>query len=296
VQVQAGIAQSYNWPNLALMPFYVWRQLLLTVLMGAAWGFGLPTDAVTAMLIALATAWIVTIGQLFVLNRHLRAKVEAGPKAHEPRTWLSTSFPMFMVEAFYTILTYVDILVLEHMRSPDEVAVYYAAARILAIVAFVYFAIAGATTHRFTEYHVSGNRERLAQFFAETIRWTFWPSLAACVLILAFGYPLLELFGENFGSGYPIMFILACGMLARAAIGPAERLLSMLGERKPCAAVYAVAFAVNLTLCLILIPHFGIAGAAIATATAVVAESVMLFVVARRRLGLHVFILGKSRT
>jgi O-antigen/teichoic acid export membrane protein len=295
VQVQAGIAQSYNWPNLALMPFYVWRQLLLTVLMGAAWVFGLQTDAVTAMLIALATAWIVTIGQLFVLNRHLRAKVEAGPKAHEPRTWLSTSFPMFMVEAFYTILTYVDILVLEHMRSPDEVAVYYAAARILAIVAFVYFAIAGATTHRFTEYHVSGNRERLAQFFAETIRWTFWPSLAACVLILAFGYPLLELFGPNFGSGYPVMFILACGMLARAAIGPAERLLSMLGERKPCAVVYAVAFAVNLTLCVILIPHFGIAGAAIATATAVVSESLMLFVVARRRLGLHVFILGKTR-
>ena len=26
VQVQAGIAQSYDWPNLALMPFYIWRQ------------------------------------------------------------------------------------------------------------------------------------------------------------------------------------------------------------------------------------------------------------------------------
>ena len=36
VQVQAGIAQSYDWPNLALMPFYIWRQLAITVLMGAA--------------------------------------------------------------------------------------------------------------------------------------------------------------------------------------------------------------------------------------------------------------------
>src|ERR1700690_235158 len=35
VQVQAGIAQSYDWPNLALMPFYIWRQLTITVLMGA---------------------------------------------------------------------------------------------------------------------------------------------------------------------------------------------------------------------------------------------------------------------
>ena len=37
VQVQAGIAQSYDWPNLALMPFYIWRQLTITVLMGAAY-------------------------------------------------------------------------------------------------------------------------------------------------------------------------------------------------------------------------------------------------------------------
>ena len=51
------------------------------------------------------------------------------------------------------------------------------------------------------------------------------------------------------------MFILAIGMLARAAVGPAERLLNMLGERKQCAAVYAIAFAINLALCVILIPR-----------------------------------------
>ena len=37
VQVQAGIAQSYDWPNLALMPFYIIRQLAITILMGAAY-------------------------------------------------------------------------------------------------------------------------------------------------------------------------------------------------------------------------------------------------------------------
>ena len=42
------------------------------------------------------------------------------------------------------------------------------APRLLAIVAFVYFAIAGATTHKFTQYHVAGDQKRLASFFAET--------------------------------------------------------------------------------------------------------------------------------
>ena len=42
----------------------------------------------------------------------------------------------------------------------------------------------------------------------------------------------------------------------------------MPGEQRVCAMVYASAFAINLALCIVLIPHFGPAGAAIATATA----------------------------
>ena len=292
VQVQAGIAQSYNWPNLALMPFFIWRQLVITVLMGAAYLLGAPTGAMTAMLIAVGATWAVTVAQMIVLDRRLKRIVPAGPKQYEVKTWLATSLPMFTVEVFYLLLTYVDILTLEQFRPPDEVAVYYAGARLLALVAFIYFAIAGATTHKFTEYHVAGNRERLASFFAETIRWTFWPSLAACALILALGQPLLALFGNNFERGYGVMFILAVGMLARAAVGPAERLLNMLGERKPCAMIYAAAFAINLGLCVLLIPRLGIEGAGVATSSALVAESIMLYLVAKRRLGFHVFIMG----
>ena len=90
------------------------------------------------------------------------------------------------------------------------------------------------------------------------------------------------------------MFILAIGMMARAAVGPAERLLNMLGERKQCAAVYAIAFAINLMLCVILIPRIGIEGAALATSTALVAESMMFYRVAKQRLGFHLFILGAA--
>ena len=161
--------------------------------MGAAWLFGAPTDAVTAMIVAVVTIWLVTVAQMFALNRRLKRKVRAGAKRYEVRVWFATSLPILLVETFYLLLTYVDILVLEQLRSPDEVAVYYAAARLLAMVAFVYFAIAGATTHKFTQYHVSRRQKRLAKFFAETTQWTFWPSLAACALILALGKPLLAL-------------------------------------------------------------------------------------------------------
>jgi O-antigen/teichoic acid export membrane protein len=286
-QVQTGIAQSYEWPNLALVPFYIVRQLAMTALMGAAWWFGAPTGAVIAMLFAMGTSWVVTLGQGVWLKTRLNGTVASGEKRHAVTTWLATSLPIFVVESFYLLLTYVDILMLEHLASPQEVAIYYAGARLLAVVAFVYYAISGATTHKFSQYHVAGDSSRLQQFFAETARWTFWPSLALCIVILALGKPLLSLFGAGFEAGYGAMLILAFGMLARASVGPAERLLNMLGDRKQCALIYALAFALNLVLCIALIPHFGIEGAAAATSAALSIESILLYVTVRRRLKHH---------
>jgi O-antigen/teichoic acid export membrane protein len=139
---------------------------------------------------------------------------------------------------------------------------------------------------------VAGESEKLKGFLKDAIRWTFWPSLALAALLLALGEPILALFGPGFADGYPLICIMAIGLLARSAVGPAERLLNMIGEGKICAAIYGGAFAVNLILCVTLIPRFGLYGAAIATATAVVVESVSLFVMTKRRLGLHVFIWG----
>jgi O-antigen/teichoic acid export membrane protein len=180
--------------------------------------------------------------------------------------------------------------VLQQFRPPNEVGIYYAAAKSMALIAFIYFSVAQTLAHKFAEYHVTGERKRLADFLAVAVQMTFWPSVVSLVVLLALGRPLLRMFGHDFVSGYYLMFIMAIGLLARASVGPAERLLNMLGERRICAFVYAGSFAINIGLCLVLIPRWGITGAAIASATTLVCESVWLFVVARTRLGLHCFI------
>jgi O-antigen/teichoic acid export membrane protein len=294
-RLQDGMARSFEWINLALMPPYVIRSLLLIGAMGAAYWLKLPTDASTAMLAAIATTWVTVIGQTLVMNRRLRRKIEPGPKNYAPGVWLAASLPIFMVEGFYLLLTHADVLLLRQYRSPDEIAVYYAAAKTLALVAFVSFSVSAATAHKFSEYHVAGNKVQLAAFLADSIRWTFWPSLAATVIILALGRPFLSLFGAQFVDGYALMFILAVGPLARATVGPVERLLNMVGEQRACAVVYASAFAVNIALCVLLIPLLGVAGAAVAISGAMILEAALLFGVAKQRLGLHGFIWQPKR-
>ena len=293
--IQDGIALSYNWINLALLPQFILRQIALLAVMAIAFMAGFAMSAVTAMIALIIAALIATAGQSLVLKARLAKAVTAGTKTYAVKTWFATSLPMLLVEGFFMLLTYTDVLILQFFSSPDDVGVYYAATKILSLVAIIYFSVSAATAHKFTAYDVAGNREQLSAFLIQAIGWTFWPSLLATVLILVAGRPLLWLFGERFVEGYYLLFLLAIGLLARAALGPVERFLNMLGEQRICAGVYAFAFALNLVLCIVLIPHLGVAGAAMSTSIALVAESILLFLVTRQRLGFHVFIFRRSK-
>jgi O-antigen/teichoic acid export membrane protein len=290
--VQDLTGRALNWIDLALLPGFIAHPLAILAVMSALHAVGFSVTAVTVLATACVALWIMILAQSALLNRRLQTNVPSGARRYEPLAWLKTALPLFFVDGFFLMLTNVDTLILQLFVGPADVAVYYAATKTLALVNFIYFAVGAACAHRFSEYHVAGDHDRLARFLADSIRWTFWPSLALVILLLALGRPILSLFGPGFADGYPLIWVMMTGLLARAAVGPAERLLNMIGQQAICAAIYGTAFAVNLALCLLLIPYFGLHGAAIATASAVLTESSLLFIVAKRRLGMHVFIWG----
>jgi O-antigen/teichoic acid export membrane protein len=291
---QDGIARSHDWMRLGLMPQFVVRQSLIIGLTAGAFVLGFNLGAVAAMLASAAAVWVAMLGQMVVLNRRLGGHIERGPKAYDVRGWLAVSLPILMVEGFYLLLSYTDVLVLQQFRSSQEVGVYFAVVKTLALVSFIHYAMSASTAHRFTEYHALGDKARLSAYVAHAIKWTFWPSLAATALLLAAGKPLLWLFGPQFVVGYDIMFVAAIGLVVRSAIGPVERLLNMLGHQYICALAYALAFVMNVVLCVALVPRFGGHGAAAATSVSLVFETVLLFWIVRRRLGLHVLAFGKT--
>ena len=291
---QDGIARSHDWMRLGLMPQFIIRQSLVIGITAGMFALGLNLGATAAMGASAAAVWIAMIGQMVVLNRRLGADIESGPKAYDISGWLSVSLPILMVEGFYLLLSYTDVLVLQQFRSSQEVGVYFAVVKTLALVSFIHYAMSATTAHRFAEYHALGDKARLSAYVAHAIKLTFWPSLAATILLLALGKPLLWLFGPQFVIGYDMMFIAAIGLLVRAAVGPVERLLNMLGQQYICAAAYAAAFVTNVALCILMVPRFGGHGAAAATSISLVFETVVLFWIVRRRLGLHMLAFGKG--
>ncbi|MEZ5839196.1 MAG: lipopolysaccharide biosynthesis protein [Hyphomicrobiales bacterium] len=288
-EVQDGIARAYDWIDLALAPPYLVRPLMILVFLGGA---ALLADAsvTTAMIASILATWVTAIGQLVLLERRLAKKVPAGPRVTTAMPWVMASLPMFLIEGFFVLLTNTDVIVAGWYLPPQDIAIYFAVVKTLALVHFVYFAVRAAAAHKFSQYHASGDHDRLEAFIQDSVRWTFWPSFAVSVVMLLVGRAFLMLFGAEFVDGYPLVFVLVLGVLARASVGPAEAVLTMAGQQRLCATIYAMTFALNLALNVLLIPMIGLMGAAIATTIAIGFESVMLFLAVRDRLGLHVFV------
>ncbi len=302
---QDGIAQAFDWPDLVNIPAFIARPVLMLAFFGLFVLIGIEANATNAMIATVLAVWAIVTGQFLILRRRLIKKL-GGPhnvadeadnmEGGKITPYVRAALPMLAVEGFFYLVINTDIMVAGLFVEPDAVAVYYAAAKTLALVHFVYFAIRIATAHKIAEYHALGDEQALRSTLRDAIRWTFWPSLGLAIGLWIFGRFILGLFGEGFAEvGMTFLSILLVGVVIRATIGPAEAVLTMANAQKLAAWLYAVVFTVNLALNLALIPVFGLVGAAVATALSMVIETLLLAVAVHRTLGIVSFIGVVSR-
>ncbi|OWV71687.1 multi antimicrobial extrusion protein MatE [Rhizobium sp. R634] len=284
-----GTSRANHWPVMALSPVYIIRPILIIAFMLAAIAMGAAHTAVTAMQAALAATFVTALGQYGATLYRLRRHYDEGPRKVDFLCWLSVAFPIFLIEGVSFLLTNSDVVVVGIFLQPHDVAIYFAAAKTMALVHFINFSVKAASGPRFSSIIAAGDHAQLAIAATDAARWTFWPALGVGLVVLAAGHLLLSLFGGAFTSGYLVMAILLAGILAKSLVGPAETLLMMAGKQNLCVALYAGALTANIGLNLALIPHYGIEGTAVATASAMAVEALLLHVAVRRTLGIVLF-------
>lgn len=289
-----SMARGYSWMNLALIPPFLLRPMLILLVMASAYFAGLPMTAVTAISAAVIATWLTSIIQIIVLTPHIKKQIPKGEHQNETKFWLATAFPILLMESFVLFLQNTDVLVLSLYHSPSDIAIYYAALKTINLITFVHFAVSNAVANRFSAYEARGDRKLLAKIIRQSVKWTFWPSLGAAILLLIIGKPLLWLFGPEFTAAYAVMFILAAGLVIKAMFGPAEYLLNMLGEQKLCASVLFLTAMINIVLNFMLIPPYGLMGAASATSLSLTMAAVLFFLAIKLRLKINIFALSNG--
>jgi O-antigen/teichoic acid export membrane protein len=285
-------ARAFGTVHLAYAPNYIVRPLVVMVAIGViVWLRGRPT-AEDALWAVFAACLLAVAGQGALLLREKRRHVRDVRPVYHTRAWASISFSFLMIEGFRMVLENADVLLLGRLLDPHMVGIYYAAIRTGGLIAFIYFAVAALAVPRFAQIHATGTREEMQRFVSGIIKLMFWPSLAAAAALAVVGPFALALFGPGFESGYPVLLIVLTGLVVRSATGPVEYLLNMTGHQMDTVRVWSAAATASIVLNLVLIPRFGMLGAAAATYGSIVAANLALCVCVRRRLRVTALVLA----
>lgn len=283
-------ARSFGWVNVAYIPGYILRPLLIMAGVGGVVWLRGSADAVSALWALTAACAVAALVQGGLVLAGARPHLAAVRPVFHTSHWLTISLNFLLIDGFRMLLDNTDVLLIGWLLDPHSVAVYFAAIRSGGLVAFVSFSMLAFAVPKFAEIHSTGTRQDLQKFVTELIQMMFWPSLLVAAGLAILGPYILSLFGADFVTGYPAMLVVLAGLVLRAATGPVEFLLNVTGHHRDTMRVYAVAAVASIILNLVLIPAFGILGAAAATYLAMLGGNAYLYVLVKKRLGVSAFI------
>jgi len=284
LRLNLRIAHAMSWFKLAFLPNAALRPLAFILIVYAAWQAGIQITSSIAMLLQLMALCLITIGQFAILKPLLNRELKQVQPKYESRVWLRTAAPLLLITLFTQFFPELSVVLVGSMLPADEVAVFNASFRTSLFIAFGLNAVNAIIIPRVSTLYAAGDREGLQQLVMISTHLKFWSALFAVLILALFGDYVLVLFGEEFVMGYEALMILALSQLVLAAVGPVDVLLSVTGFQNKCLQAFALALVATITLNLLLVPKYGITGAAIAVLLVVAFWAIWLHKLVKRHL------------
>lgn len=169
----------------------------------------------------------------------------------------------------------IDIVLVAIMRGPAEAAIYTAATRFLVAGQFANSALSQAAQPRFAELFAVDDRRGANVIYRATTAWLIVLTWPLYLLAVVYGPEVLSIFGRSYRAGDLVMVILGLTMLVATACGQVDMVLITTGRSGWSLANGLTAVIVNVGLDVLLIPRYGITGAAIGWAAAIIVTNLV---------------------
>jgi len=172
---------------------------------------------------------------------------------------------MLLTSSMFLVMHWTDMIMLGMFRAESEVGVYSVVLKMATLASIPLFAINSIAAPKFAEFYRQRDMEGLGRFVRQSTKIVFWASFPFLLAYALFPLPILGVFGEGFGAGALALLLLAAGQFTYAISGSAGHLLNMTGRQNILQNIMFFATGINILLNIILIPDYGINGAALAS-------------------------------
>ena len=183
---------------------------------------------------------------------------------------LRTSYPMALSAISYFLMQSTDVLFISAYDTFESVAYYSIAVKLATVTALALISVNIVIAPKIASIYNDKNFSQLKLILKKATRINVVISLPIIILLLFFSEYVLSTFGSNYILAKNALWILLIAQFFNSITGPSALYLNMTGRQKKLNGILVISLLINVVLNIILVPDFGMLGAAISTTTSFV--------------------------
>jgi O-antigen/teichoic acid export membrane protein len=171
-----------------------------------------------------------------------------------------------LVGIFGTALAWTDTIIIGIFKSGADVGIYNAAYMVASAIMIFWFSFGDIFYPIISELYAKKAKESIRKNFEIVSRWIFIIAFPVFLIVLIYSSMIISLlFGQSYQKAASPLSMLIVGYFFVTMFGLAEQGLRTFKKTKFLGISTLLVFLMNVALNIILIPRFGIMGAAVAT-------------------------------
>jgi len=210
----------------------------------------------------------MTISIIYLLSKLYKLKLIGKVKKEYIKSYkkiLIFSSPLLVSGLLHYLIGKIDIFMIGYFLESTEVGIYTIALKIATLANFLLFSINSIFAPKITSLFYNNQMEKLKRLYQVLTKWIFATNLTAFFIIFVLSKDIMNIFGNDFIFGWLALILIAAGQVINAGVGSAGLINIMTGYPHSELYISSIVFILNAVLNYLLIPIYGIEGAAIAS-------------------------------
>ncbi len=208
---------------------------------------------------------ICSIFSSMILKKIINVDIFKTWKAKMDTEILLFSLPIMFTVILGTMLHWLDIIMLGYFTNTETVGLYHPIIRTAGMQNTILIAFSGIFAPMFSKYFAQSDRQKMQHIYRIVTRWILTMIVPIFIFILLFSKKIMLLFGAEFLPVADVLILLTVGTSIFALFGISGSILVVSGYQKLNLVNTLLATILNIILNIVLIPKYGLAGAAWAT-------------------------------
>ena len=201
----------------------------------------------------------------FILKKLVVIDIKSIIKSKFNNDLLKYSIPLMLVSILQVLMHWMDILMLGYFTDATTVGLYHPAARTAGLLQALLLSFLSIYAPTISELDSKKKYKEIERIYKLVTRLLLTFSIPISTILILFPTKVLLIFGSEYMASSTVLILLTFGAFFQTIFGPAGPLLSMSGYTNLVFINSLIAFVLNFLLNFILIPNFGLIGAAVST-------------------------------